>query len=195
MKQLFIIIIIVLSFINIVSAQEEEQKQLYSGGMLFLQPGYTITENQSQNIKSWGFGIGGFFRFYIKKHLTIGVIGGNQKTNYKSTNSENSYISLGYGGPFIGYTLAGKKIRFCGAISIGMGKIKNLHVENQDGTQLHPAYYYAYPAFVAYPIVSLDYRIMEKFSVVVQAIFLTAQYNKNDSYFCPLFQLGVAFSR
>jgi len=163
--------------------------------MLFLQPGYSIAENQNQKIRSMGFGIGGLLRFYIKDHLTLGVIGGSQKTGYKSSNSNNSYISLGYGGPFVGYTIGKEKFRFCAAVSIGRGKIKNLHIEDQDGTILKQSNYYSYSANVVYPMLSLDYYLTKKLAIVFQTIYLMAQYNKNDLYFCPVFQLGIVFNR
>jgi hypothetical protein len=173
----------------------QEQKPLYSGGMLFLQPGVSFADNPHQNIRSVGFGIGGLLRFYIKNNLTIGIIGGSQKTNYKSTNSTNSYTSLGYGGPFIGYTLGCEKFRFCAAISIGKGRFKNLHIENQESTILKDADYYSYPANIAYPMISFDYHMTKKISAVFQTICLMAQYNKNHLYFCPVLQIGVVFNR
>jgi hypothetical protein len=163
--------------------------------MLFFQPGYAIAKNDSQNIKAFGLGIGGLMRFYLKDHLTLGIAGGSLRTTYKSVNSDNSYISLGYGGPFFGYTLSRPKFRFCVALSIGMGRIKNLHIEEQDGVVLNSASFYSYSAKLAYPIISLDYHITQKISVVFQTIFITAHYNKNDLYFCPVFQIGIAFSR
>ncbi|MDR2009273.1 MAG: hypothetical protein LBQ22_02175 [Bacteroidales bacterium] len=177
------------------SQEDKKNHLLYSGGMLFFQPGYTMTKNEFQSVESLGIGIGGLLRFYIKEHLTLGVIGGNQKTSYSSTNSDNSYISLGYGGVFFGYTLLRDKFRFCAAVSLGMGRIKNLHIEDQNGVVLNSASFYSYPAKVAYPMLSFDYFITKKISVVFQTIYLTAHYNKNDLYFCPVFQLGIVFNR
>lgn len=187
------VIFVSLLLVGTISAQE--QKPLYTGGMLFLQPGYSIAENQYQNIESIGFGLGGFVRFYIKKHFIIGIIGGNQKTNYETTGSVNSYFSLGYGGIFFGYSQKLKRLRLSVAVSTGMGKIKNMHIEKQTGEKISSAYYYAHKTFVAYPVFSLDYSILEKLSAVAQMILLTAHYNKNDLYYCPSFQLGVAFNR
>lgn len=168
---------------------------MYSGGMLFLQPGYTIAQNPHQNIEALGFGIGGILRFYVKNHICVGIIGGNQKTGYNSTGSENSYISLGYGGPLIGYTYHKNSFRFCAAISVGMGKMKNLHIESQSGVDLSDADYYIYKTWVGYPIISADYLITEKIAITSQLICLGTSYNKNDLYFCPVFQIGILFNR
>jgi TM2 domain-containing membrane protein YozV len=80
-KTIILICFIILSQIS----HAQEKKYLYSGGMLLLQPGYAMTSNPSQNINSLGFGIGGILRFYLKKHLTLGIIGGSQKTGYQSS--------------------------------------------------------------------------------------------------------------
>lgn len=187
-------IILTLIFFSVKSFSQE-QKHLYSGGMLLFQPGYTMAENPNQKIESLGFGVGGELRFYIKNHLTAGIIGGSQKTRYNSSGSENSYISLGYGGPFIGYTYSGNRFRICASVSAGKGRIKNLHIESQDGVVLNNAEYYNYSAWVGYPMLSFDYFMTKKIAFTSQVIYLTALYNENDLYFCPVFQLGVLFNR
>ncbi|MDD3739680.1 MAG: hypothetical protein PHH30_00430 [Bacteroidales bacterium] len=192
MKKLLLLCTIII--INI-SCFSQEKAQLYSGGMLFLQPGYTIAENQYQKIERLGFGIGGILRFYIKEQFFIGIVGGSQKTKYSSIGSDNSYISLGYGGPMIGYTYHKNKLRFCAGLSLGRGKLKNLHIQTQNGVNLTNADYYSYKAWVGYPMLSLDYMMSDKIAFTSQVIFLGAHYNKNDLYFCPVFQLGILFNR
>lgn len=189
----FILFISILFYITFIKAQDN--KPFYTGGMLFFQPGYAIAENSFKQIESVGYGLGGLLRFYVKNHLTLGIIGGSHKTHYETHNSKNSYISLGYGGIFFGYTYASSKFRFCTAASFGMGRIKNLHIENQNGSVLDQAYFYSYPAKVVYPMLSFDYYITKKLSFVVQTIFLTSHYNKNDLYFCPILQFGIVFNR
>ena len=191
MKKLVVFLFVLFA----INSQAQDLKYLYSGGMLLFQPGYTIAQNQHQKIESLSFGIGGELRFYIKDHLTLGIIGGSQKTGYSSYGSENSYITLGYGGPFIGYTYFKNKIRFCASVSVAKGRIKNLHVENQTGVVLNNAYYYSYSAWVGYPMLSLDYMMTKKIAFTSQLIFLSAVYNENDLYFCPVFQIGVLFNR
>lgn len=193
LKKLFILISLIAVFASY--SYSQNQKYLYSGGMLFFQPGFTIAENPHQTIESLGFGIGGMLRFYIKDHLTLGIIGGNQKTGYDTEFSKNSNISLGYGGPFVGYTYLKNKFRFCASISVAKGKIKNLHVSQQRGTAITEAYYYKYSATIAYPMISFDYLMTSKIAFTGQAIFLTAKYNQNDLYFCPVFQIGILFNR
>ena len=173
----------------------QDNKYLYSGGMLMFQPGYSIVKNPHQQIESLGFGIGGILRFYVKDHLTLGISGGSQKTRYSSTGSKNSYISLGYGGPFVGYTILTEKFRYTFSLSVAKGRIKNLHVETQSGYILTESYYYSHKAWVAYPMLSLDYFMTKKIVITSQLIYLSARYNKNDLYFCPVFQLGVLFNR
>jgi hypothetical protein len=72
--------------------------------MLILQPGFCITKNNHKDINELSFGLGGILRFYLFKHFTAGVNGGSQKATYSSGNSDNSTISLGYGGAFVGLT-------------------------------------------------------------------------------------------
>lgn len=102
MMRLGLVAFLVCTFCLKIDAQE--YKNLYSGGMLFFQPGYTVASNEYQKINSYSSGIGGILRFYARKHLTLGLHGGSNKAVYKSSNSKNSYISLGYGGVFAGYT-------------------------------------------------------------------------------------------
>jgi hypothetical protein len=192
MKKLILLSILI--YLNLFCFSQD-RKPMYSGGMLFLQPGFTIAQNPHQKIETLGFGIGGILRFYIKDHICLGIIGGNQKTNYKSTGSDNSYITLGYGGPMMGYTYSKNKFRFCAAISVGKAKIKNLHIQSQNGVILSDADYYIYKAWVGYPIISFDYLMTEKIAFTSQLICLGAFYNKNDLYFCPVFQIGILFNR
>lgn len=192
MKKIFVFVVFVMLTYTLFS---QDKKYLYSGGMLLFQPGYTMMQNPHQDINTLGFGIGGMLRFYIKDHLTLGILGGSQKTSYTSQASENSYVSLGYGGLFVGYTKLWDKFRFCASVSVGKGRIKNLHVQSQNSVILTDAYYYEYPATIAYPMLSLDYFISKKIVFTAQAIYLSASYNQNDLYFCPVLQFGVLFNR
>lgn len=192
MKKAIVILSLILFCKFLIS---QDQKYLYSGGMLFFQPGYTIAQNPHQQINNLGFGIGGVLRFYIKDHLCVGIIGGSQKTGYDSPGSENSYISLGYGGPLVGYTYFKNKLRFCASISAGKGRIKNLHIQSQTGVVLNDADYYSHSAWVGYPMLSLDYMMTKKIAFTSQVICISALYNENDLYFCPVFQIGILFNR
>ncbi len=189
-KSFFFFILSITTFLN-----AQENANLYSGGMLILQPGYTIAQNNHQEIRTTGLGVGGILRFYVYENLTVGITGGNQKTRYLSTASQNSFISLGYGGPFVGYTTKGKAFRFCASIGFAKGRIKNLHIESQQDEILNEAYLYNYKANVIFPMLSLDYLMTKKIVLTSQFIFLTAKYNQNDLYFCPVFQVGILFNR
>ncbi len=173
----------------------QTEKALYSGGMLLFQPGITIAENPQQQIETLSFGIGGILRFYAKDHWCFGLFGGNQKAKYTSSFSKNSTISLGYGGVFFGYTKKMNRFRLCAYLSLNKGRIKNMHIEKQDGSQILEGDYYSYPAWVGSPILSLDYALTDKISLTSQLICLTAFYKQNDLYFCPVLQLGVLFNR
>jgi hypothetical protein len=173
----------------------QEEKPLYSGGMLIFQPGYSFAQNQYQKIETLGFGIGGILRFYVSNHLAVGIIGGSQKTSYISANSDNSYLSLGYGGVFSAFTIKTSKMRFCAGISIAKGRIKNLHIQSQTGVALDDAALFSYPAWVGYPMLSADYFLTKKISLTSQVICLTALYNQNEVFISPVFQLGVLFNR
>lgn len=191
-KKIIVIILILLTTVPLFSQKE---KFLYCGGMLMFQPGYSLANNPVQKIQEFGYGIGGILRFYPFDKFTIGIMGGSQKTKYKSLNSENSFFTLGYGGPFLGFTTHNDKIRFCFLVGFAKGKIKNLHIQSQNGDILTEAYLYLYKADVLYPIISLDYFITKKIVATSQLIFITAKYNQNDLYFCPVFQLGILFNR
>lgn len=101
MKHLLFLILLTSSLI---SFSQSEKSNIYSGGMLILQPGFCITKNNHKDINELSFGLGGILRFYLFKHFTAGVNGGSQKATYSSGNSDNSTISLGYGGAFVGLT-------------------------------------------------------------------------------------------
>jgi len=172
-----------------------QEKSLYSGGMLFFQPGYTRYQNQSQEISNFSFGLGGLLRFYPTKHLCVGLAGGTQKAKYITSGSVNSYISLGYGGLIFGYTFIHGKMRFCANIGLARGRLKNLHITQQNGSIINQGDFYSYGAWVVYPSLSFDYMLTKKISFTTQLIHLSAVYNENDLYFCPVFQLGVLFNR
>ncbi|MDD3685967.1 MAG: hypothetical protein PHE56_04280 [Bacteroidales bacterium] len=188
-------IILLVALLLTLKISAQENKYIYSGGMLFLQPGYTIAHNPYQNIEATGFGIGGILRFYIGNHFCTGIYGGSQKTHYNSTGSANSYISLGYGGPFVGYTYFKNRMRLCLSVGAGGGKIRNLHIQTQTGSVLNQAEYFINSAFVAYPMISLDYMMTQKIAFTSQLICIGALYNQNDLYFCPVFQIGILFNR
>lgn len=179
----------------ILNLSSQENKNMYSGGMLFFQTGYVSASNSYQKINNFSTGIGGILRFYFKKHLTLGIHGGSNKAIYKSKNSENSYISFAYGGPFVGITAKKNKFRFCSSLGIGMGKLRNLHIESQTETVLNESELFFYSGVSLNPLLSFDYNFTEKIALTTQLMTIITLYNKNDLYFCPTLQIGVLFNR
>jgi len=177
-----------------VSFSQEENKSLYSGGMLIVQPGLTITSNEHQDIRAASSSVGGILRMYFCKYFTAGIYGGSQKTHYKTTGSENSYINLGYGGPFLGVSHKTGKFRLTASAFAGMGSFQNLHIENQTGNLLADANLYKTPALVYSPILSVDYAITKRIYLTAQTICLMGKYDGN-AYYNPTFQAGILFSR
>ncbi len=192
MGKLSIIFICVFFYINVFA--QTTNKNIYSGGMLVFQPGITIANNNYQNINNLSFGIGGILRLYFYNHLTVGIYGGSNKTNYSSKNSQNSYINLGYGGLFAGYTHNQNKLRYTISGFVGGGSVKNLHIEMQTQNVLNQAYLYKYPAMVISPIISVDYKITPRIWATIQTVYLIAYYNNNTLY-NPIMQFGILFNR
>jgi hypothetical protein len=174
---------------------QESVKNHYSGGMLALQPGYTMTTTAHQHVENVGMGIGGILRFYFFDYLTTGIYGGSQKTTYNSVGSRNSYINLGYGGPFIGVSKKAGHFRYTASAFAGMGSIKNLHIENQTDNTLNESYLYHYSTMVFSPILSLDYAMTRKISLTMQAVYLIAAYDGGKMLYNPVLQVGILFNR
>jgi hypothetical protein len=188
---------IILSFVMFLytnTYSQNEKSNLYSGGMLIFQPGYAITQNNHQTIEEIGFGIGGILRFYFYDFFTAGIFGGSQKSKYNSLNSQNSFISLGYGGVFVGFSKKIQKFRYTMSFFSGNGSIKNLHIESQENNQLIDAHLYNSNSLLISPIISIDYSITERISFTSQAVCLITNYNK-EKFYNPIFQLGILFNR
>lgn len=167
---------------------------IYSGGMLIFQSGYLITENDHQSINRLNFGIGGILRFYFCKNFTAGIYGGSQRTNYKTKNSSNSFITTGYGGVFLGYSVKRNNYRYTVAAFTGKGTIKNLHIENEENHILTDATFHKKHATLFSPILSIDYPLTERLVFTFQAVCLITKFN-NRSLYNPIFQLGLLFNR
>lgn len=89
----FLLVLVGVLFTFTVSSQEEK-KNLYSGGMLILQPGMTITSNEHQDIRHMSTAVGGILRLYFCNYLTAGLYGGSQKTNYPTAGSKTPTLIL-----------------------------------------------------------------------------------------------------
>ena len=173
---------------------QNNKSNLYSGGMLFYQPGYTTTSTDYQTLKNNSNSIGGILRFYISDYFTAGIYGGSQRTKYITEGSDNSYISLGYGGPFAGVSHKSGKFRYTLSVFAGMGSVKNLHVQSQSENKLTDAYLTKYPALVYSPILSVDYALNSKISFTLQGVYLIANYD-NKFLYNPTLQFGILFNR
>jgi hypothetical protein len=174
---------------------QQDKANLYSGGMLFLQPGYTFTTNIHQEIRDHSFGLGGILRFYLPHHLTAGIYGGTQKTGYVSANSVNSTMNLGYGGPFIGYSRLSGRFRYTLSAFAGKGTLRNLHIESQQGNSLSESYLYSHGVWVFSPLLSLDYALTKRLLFTFQGVCLTTKYNTGMLFYNPTAQLGILFNR
>lgn len=192
MRTLFIVLF---TFISLCGFSQTEKPAIYSGGMLIFQPGYTLNQNQHQEIRDLSFGIGGILRFYIGKSFTAGIYGGSQKTSYVSENSKSSYLHLGYGGPFVGFSKPYGNFRLTASAFVGGGRLKNLHVENQQGAVLEEAYFYEESTFVLSPVLSVDYSLTQRLLLSFQFVCLSAMYADNQVLYNPTFQLGILFNR
>ena len=175
-------------------SQEEKSKSLYSGGMMILQPGLTITANDNQAIRNNSTAIGGILRFYISELYTVGIYGGSQQTNYTTPGSENSYLHLGYGGVFAGLSYKYGKWRYTGSVFTGMGSFRNLHIENQEDTKLTDASLYQESTLLYSPILSIDYAITRRIYLSVQTVCLMGKL-KERNFYNPTVQIGILFSR
>jgi hypothetical protein len=193
MKSICLLSAIITLTVNVFA--QAPAKNIYSGGMLILQPGYAITTSKHQELSNLGFGIGGILRFYFLDNFTAGIFGGSQKTRYNSANSGSSYLNLGYGGPFLGLSRKFGKFRYTASVFAGKGSIKNLHIENQSGNILTEAYLYKYPVWVFSPILSMDYALTQRLMLTFQTVCLTARYDENKSFYNPTIQLGILFNR
>lgn len=195
MKRCFIGTVIFCTFILLTVHAVQANRPAYSGGMLIYQPGFSITSNPHQDIREFNSSIGGILRFYLGKYLTVGAYGGSQKTYYNTSGSENSFTSLGYGGPFVGLSHLTGKMRFTASAFAGQGTLKNLHIQHQNDANLVDADLYIQPVMVFSPIISIDYAITARISFTVQAVCLYAGLNDNHKYVSPALQFGFLISR
>lgn len=192
MKKFFFVIVFICYSCRIFA--QSEKQNIYSGGMLFLQPGYFMSNNNHQNINELSMGIGGVLRFYFFKNFTTGIYGGTQKANYSTNFSNNSYINLGYGGIFMGITHKVNKIRLTLSFFGGKGSVNNLHIEKQNNTLLNEAYLYKSSTTIFSPILSCDYALTQRISATIQIVFLNSNFQSNLLQI-PIIQFGILFNR
>jgi hypothetical protein len=190
-------IVLTISLIFILNAvfSQDSTNNIYSGGMLILQPGYLMTQNVHRDIQGLNFGLGGMLRFYFLDFLTAGIYGGTQKTKYKTTASDNSYLSIGYGGVMFGLTKKVNRFRCTLTAFAGRGSITNLHIESQNNHMLSGAYLYKESAFIVSPLLSLDYALSKRLLLTMTTNYLTAKREDNTYLYNPTVQFGLLFNR
>lgn len=177
------------------SNNSDTTSNIYSGGMLIIQPGYSLASNSYQEIQNLNFGLGGILRFYFFDIFTAGIYGGTQRTKYDTENSKSSYLSIGYGGPFVGLSKRIGNFRYTASGFVGKGTIRNLHVQNQMGNQLVEASFYKTSTIVLSPILSVDYSLTQRLQLTVQAVCIMAKQENKEYLYNPTLQIGILFNR
>jgi hypothetical protein len=178
----------------LVFAQETERPR-YSGGMLIFQPGIAFAVNPRTSIRSYSSGIGGVLRLYFGPVFTSGLFGGTQNLTYVTAGSENSNLSLGYGGAFAGLSLSRQRLRYTFSLGFGGGSFKNLHIESQIGETLTDAVFYQRGVMVISPMASLDYHLSKRLSATLQMNSVYVPRSENQTYTNLSLQLGLLFRR
>jgi len=168
---------------------------LYTGGMLMFQPGLSYASNPHERFEGVSFGLGGILRFYFGGDITAGIMGHSHKAKYETGGSDQSTLSLGYGGPFVGFSKNADNHRITLGVFGGMGTLRNLHIEKQTGNLIEKAYLYRHRAFVFSPIISLDIHLTAKLSLVLQGMSPIAFYDQQRIYVNPTAQFGIVFNR
>jgi hypothetical protein len=187
--------LILLMIVCLNSFSQKAERNVYSGGMLIIQSGYTMTDNGHQKINHYSWGLGGLLRFYFARYFTAGIYGGTQKATYSSSYSKSSYLSLGYGGPFVGFSYRKGRARYTASAFAGMGSVKNLHIEVQNGSSLTEAWLYKKSRFVFSPVLSFDYALSERLNLTVQAVCLSSNFESSKKLMIPTLQAGLLFNR
>lgn len=190
--KILITLLFCLSF-HILAAQETP-KSLYSGGMLIWQPGIIQAENPQQSIKSESRGIGGILRFYIKEYFTVGIWGGSVNTSYASAGSDNSLLTLGYGGGFAGLTKTFQKFRVTASFFGGYAAFENWHIEMQNGNVLTEAFLYTENGISFSPLLSIDYSLTPRILLTVQGCYLNSEF-MSEGFSKTALHIGLLFNR
>ncbi len=185
-------LLVLLSFPSM--ATEPMARNLYSGGMLILQPGKMSATNPYQNISDRSSGLGGILRLYFGRYATAGIYGSTHRTTYSTPGSENSTLNLGYGGPFAGFSMRRSRFRFTLSAFAGRGTIRNLHINQQDGQKLIDATLHQESVWVLSPIISVDYALTHRLVFTLQMARPTTSFNNHPLY-APTFQAGLLFNR
>ncbi len=177
---------------TLIGAEKQENTNIYSGGMLILQPSWLTMQNPHGIYETRGGGIGGILRFYIGQNFAAGIFGGSQSANYETEKSDESYINLGHGGGFLGFTLKHGKIRYNASMGVGRGSVKNLHVEYINDNELIDSFLYNYGTIMYVPFVSIDYKLTKRLLFTCQFSYF---FGDNNNYQNRVLQIGLLFNR
>lgn len=189
--KLFLLLIVIIAAMK-AKAEDKADKNIYSGGMHILQPSLVNLTNLYGEYSSIGSGIGGIMRFYIGSNFAAGIYGGSLRANYDTEGSENSYVNLGHGGLFIGFTQKYNRWRFNASAGVGRGSLKNLHIEQQQGSELLNANLFDTSAIVYVPFGGFDYEITKRLLFTTQISYFMAD---NMNYQNTVLQIGLLFNR
>ncbi|MBS4012627.1 MAG: hypothetical protein KGZ97_02545 [Bacteroidetes bacterium] len=191
MRHIILICLLSSSLFGLAS-EGEAPRNIYSGGMHIFQPSFVSYKNPLDEIHTYGSGIGGIMRFYLWSNFAAGFYGGRHTAEYDTNGSENSYISLGHGGGFVGLTHKSGKFRYSLSMGVGGGTIKNLHIVEQQVDVLADAHFYKYSTMVLLPFTSVDYSLTRRLLITLQASYFMAD---NMNYTAPSLQIGLLFNR
>jgi len=189
-RKSLLILLFLIPFYSI--AEENDDKNIYSGGMHIFQLSNIKAGNPHSEISSLGNGIGGILRFYFGSNMTGGIFGGTQGASYDTNGSDNSHIKLGHGGFFFGLTHKTENYRYTTALGVGRGSIENLHIKQQSGYELKNSYLYNYGTTIYAPFVSVDRKMTNRLLLTVQASYFVAD---KMSYKSPVLKVGLLFNR
>ena len=162
--------------------------------MLFFQPGYMITENDYQNIRHLDFGMEGILRFYFYEYLLPEFMVDHKEQIIIPLTPKTQYVSIGYGGPVLGFSKKTGKLRYTASAFIGKATIRNLHIESQNNYMLVDAHFYKHSTLIYSPVLSIDYALSQRLLLTLQTVCLTAKPD-NKSFYNPTIQFGILFNR
>lgn len=184
---------ILMLFSGLAKAEKgSSDNNIYSGGMHILQPSVVNLQNAHGQYSTYGNGIGGILRFYLGSNFTAGIYGGSQSAGYKTEGSDDSYVNLGHGGLFVGFTQKYGRWRYNISLGAGRGSINNLHIESQNGNELADAFLYDFGTIVYVPFAGVDYELTPRLLLTMQASYF---FGDKMNYQSPVLQIGLLFNR
>jgi len=160
---------------------------------ILIQPGFAYSENDFQKINTNCIGVGGLFRFYLPKKITVGITGGKSKARYASKNSDKSYVDLLNISPFAGYTNIKNKMRYTLAYGPGYGFIKNYHQNDIKSTNPADTFTNEHNTFTNTLLASVDMYLNKRMVFTFQLTHIYTRLNKK-TYHNPSLNMGVLFN-